>query len=76
MSTSPNPDSNIKVNFDEIPKADIDVGCSVLASCVRRFFEQPGVKEEYEAWMMTEEGRRAELPRKKRMALDRKAGVA
>lgn len=58
----------VKVNPKEIPDADYDVGCSILATSVRRFFEQPGVQEEFEKWKQTEEGKRAAFPSKKRSA--------
>ena len=45
----------IKINPNKIPDADYNVGCSVLASSVRNYFEQPGVKKEYEDWLRSEE---------------------
>lgn len=44
-----------KVSPNEIPNADYDLGCSILASSVKRYFEQTGIKEKYEEWLKTEE---------------------
>ena len=41
----------IKVDADLITDTDYDLGCSILASSVRCFFERPGIKEEYEKWL-------------------------
>ena len=46
---------SVKINPNKIPNADYDVGCSILASSVKRYFEQPGTKEKYEEWLKTEE---------------------
>ena len=46
---------SVKINPNEIPDADYDLGCSILASSVKRCFEQPGTKEEYEKWLEAEE---------------------
>lgn len=45
---------NVKVDAKAIPDSDYETGCSVLASSVRCFFERPGVREEYEEWLKTE----------------------
>lgn len=42
---------SVKINPKEIPNADYNVGCSILASSVKRYFEQPGTKEKYEEWL-------------------------
>ena len=44
-----------RITPDYLSDSDYELGCSVLASSVRRFFEQPGVREEYEAWLKSEE---------------------
>lgn len=49
--------NNVKINVCEIPDEEYDLGCSILASSVRRFFEQPGVKEEYEEWLKSDEAK-------------------
>lgn len=41
----------VRVDPKEIPDSDYEVGCSILASSVRCFFERPGIKEEYEEWL-------------------------
>ncbi len=46
---------SVKINPNEIPDTDYDLGCSILASSVKRCFEQPGTKEEYEEWLESEE---------------------
>ena len=46
---------SVKINPNEVPDADYDIGCSILASSVKRCFEQPGTKEEYEKWLESEE---------------------
>lgn len=43
------------VNAKEITEADYDLGCSILASSIRCFFSKPGIKEEYEVWVKSEE---------------------
>lgn len=44
----------VKVDANLITDADYDLGCSILASSVRCFFEKPGIKEEYEEWLKSE----------------------
>lgn len=44
----------VKVDANLITDADYDLGCSILASSVRCFFERPGNKEEYEEWLKSE----------------------
>lgn len=46
---------SVKVNAKEITEADYDLGCSILASSIRCFFSKPGIKEEYEEWLKSEE---------------------
>lgn len=43
----------VRIKPEDIPDVDYEIGCSVLASSVRCFFERPGIKEEYEAWLKT-----------------------
>lgn len=45
-----------------ISDADYEIGCRVLDKAVRAYFAKPGVREEYEEWLKTEEGRAAALP--------------
>lgn len=45
---------DIKVDAKAIPEADYEIGCSVLASSIRCFFEKPGIKEEYDRWLNSE----------------------
>lgn len=35
---------------EDIPAANLDISCRLLAECVKRYFELPGVKEKYEVW--------------------------
>lgn len=60
----------IKVCAALIPDADYETGCSILNTSVKRFFGLPGVKQEYEEWMKTEEGQRADLSPKERRTYD------
>lgn len=46
---------SVKINSNEIPDTDYDLGRSIFASSVKRCFEQPGTKEEYEEWLKSEE---------------------
>ncbi len=39
-----------KITPEDIPAASFDIVGRILASCVKRYFELPGVKEKYEAW--------------------------
>lgn len=54
MSAAEQEICTVKVNVNEIPEADYDLGCSILASSVRCFFEKPGIREEYEEWLKSE----------------------
>ena len=45
-----------------ISDADYEIGCRVLDKAVRAYFAKPGVREEYEEWLKTEEGRAAASP--------------
>ena len=45
-----------------ISDADYEIGCRVLDKAVRTYFAKPGVREEYEEWLKTEEGRAAASP--------------
>lgn len=45
-----------------ISDADYEIGCRILDKAVRAYFAKPGVREEYEEWLKTEEGRAAALP--------------
>lgn len=42
--------AEIKINPHLISEADYEIGCRILDGCIRRFFEQPGVREDYEKW--------------------------
>lgn len=42
----------------DISKTDYEVACSILASSVRRLFEQPGINKEYEEWLKSDEAKR------------------
>ncbi len=56
----------VKVDAKQITDADYEAGCRILSASVKRYFEQPDVKESYEAWLETDEGKRAALPSSKR----------
>lgn len=43
------------VDPDKIPADVFDTGCRILKTSVRRFFEMPGVREDYEKWLETYE---------------------
>ena len=58
MTDSINNSQQVKINPDEIPQTDYDIGCSILVSCIRRFFEQPGIRKEYEEWLKSEDAKR------------------
>ena len=45
-----------------ISDADYGIGCRMLEKAVRAYFAKPGVREEYEEWLKTEEGRAAASP--------------
>ena len=45
-----------------ISDANYEIGCRVLDKAVRAYFAKPGVREEYEEWLKTEEGRAAASP--------------
>ena len=45
-----------------ISDADYEIGCRILDKAVRAYFAKPGVREEYEEWLKTEEGRAAASP--------------
>ena len=67
--------STIKVVASDIQEADYQTGCSILNTSVKRFFSLPGIQQEYEEWMKTEEGQRADLSPKERRVFDRKVAV-
>ena len=46
-----NTKNDVKIDVSKIPEADFELGCTILDSSVRRFFEQPGVQEEYKEWL-------------------------
>lgn len=41
---------DVRIHPELIPDIDYGIGCSVLKGCIKRFFEQPGVREDYERW--------------------------
>ena len=49
----------IRIDPNLISDADYEIGCRVLDKAVRAYFAKPGVREEYEEWLKTEEGRAA-----------------
>lgn len=59
-------ESRVKVDPALISEADYEIGCRVLSSAVRLYFSRPGVREEYEAWLKTEEGQLSDLSPKER----------
>ena len=50
--------NDVKIDVSKIPEADFELGCTILDSSIRRFFEQPGVQEEYKEWLKSEEAKR------------------
>lgn len=58
MSKQNESSEQVKINPKEIPKAEMDLACSILNSSVRRFFEQPNVQKEYEEWLKSEDAKR------------------
>ena len=50
-----NANNEVRINVDEIPDAVFEIACRILDTAVRRYFEQPGVKEDYEKWLPTYE---------------------
>ncbi len=44
------PISEVHINPEEIPEADYEIGCRILAESVRRFFEDPRVQADFEVW--------------------------
>lgn len=42
----------VRINPDEIPDEVYEVACRILKTSVRRFFEKPGVREDYEKWLV------------------------
>lgn len=46
------PQETVKVNPDEIPDDVYDTACRILKTAVRRYFELPGVQEDYEKWLV------------------------
>ena len=57
-------ETSVKSNL--ISDSDYETGCSILNTSVKRFFSLSGVQQEYEEWMKTEEGQRADLSPKER----------
>ena len=43
---------SVKINPDDIPDEVYDAGCRILKTSVRRFFAMPGVREDYEEWLV------------------------
>ncbi|MBR6873072.1 MAG: hypothetical protein IKN17_06160 [Ruminococcus sp.] len=39
-----------RINVSEIPDSIMVCGCRMLDEAVRKYFAQPGVKEDYEKW--------------------------
>ena len=50
----------IRIDPNLISDADYEIGCRVLCSAVRAYFAKPGVREEFEEWLKTEEGQAAD----------------
>lgn len=46
--------AEVIIKSELIPDEVWDAGCSVLARSVRRYFELPGVREDYERWLREE----------------------
>ena len=51
--------NEIKINVDEIPDSELYIGCSILASSIKRLFKNPEIRAEYEAWLKSPEGQKA-----------------
>ena len=49
----------IKINPTDIPDADYQTACRILSYSVRRAFENPRVRQEYELWKAEKEARKA-----------------
>lgn len=65
--------TDIKIDCAKIPKAQKDLLSSTLITAVERYFADPAVRRDYEAWLLTEEGQRhaardAEERRKRKTA--------
>ena len=43
---------SVRINPDDIPDEVYDAGCRILKTSVRRFFAMPGVREDYEKWLV------------------------
>lgn len=52
-------ETKIRIDPNLVSDADYEIGCRVLDKAVRAYFAKPGVREEYEEWLKTEEGRAA-----------------
>lgn len=42
----------VQINPAEIPDEVYETACRILKTSVRRFFEMPGVKEDYKKWLV------------------------
>jgi len=56
----------VRVHTSEITDAEYETGCSILNTSVKRLFTLPGIQEEYEEWLKTEEGQKSDLPKNER----------
>ena len=50
--------NEVKINVDEMPDSVFDIGCSVLNSSIRRMFQDPDIRAEYEEWLKSDEAKR------------------
>lgn len=41
---------DLKIEKSEIPESTYDIGCRVLDECLRRLFDNPKVREDYQNW--------------------------
>lgn len=52
---------SVRINPDDIPDEVYDAGCRILKTSVRRFFAIPGVREDYEKWLVEYEEEQKEI---------------
>jgi len=57
---------HIRIKVSVLSDAEYETGCSILNTSVKRLFTLPGIQEEYEEWLKTEEGQKADLPKNER----------
>lgn len=65
-----------KIKASDIPDWVYAQGCRILRYSVKKYFEQPGVREAYEKWLQTEEGKLAAMTREERMQYEREKQMA